>query len=437
MRIILTYLLLAISIKSVAQTQILTKSEAVKIALENNYGIKIAENNVRIAENNQRLLNSGFLPTLSASGGTTFNLNNSTAEFSSGTTTTVNGAESSSYNAAINLNYTLFDGQGRKYNYERLKTAYNLSELQARETIENTVFQLFTVYFNVARLAENVALFEQSLQISKERLTRVKYMFDYGQSTKLAVLNAEVDVNNDSIVLLNSRQQLINAKRDLNVVLGNQQGPDFTVVTEVDFSLHPDRETLYEQVLKNNVVLKQIDQQILISDFQLKANKSGYLPTLGLTGSYGWNKNNNNAASNVLYSTNSGFSGGLNLRWNLFDGGSTKTNVQNAKIEIENQQLIKAEAILQIETDFNNAWEDYQNKLFILKTQEKNVQTNQNNFNRTEEQFKLGQINSLEFRQAQINLINAENNKNAAKYDAKLAELKILQLSGNILNTAF
>jgi len=262
-------------------------------------------------------------------------------------------------------------------------------------------------------------------------------MFDYGQSTKLSVLNAEVDVNNDSIQLLNSRQELINAKRDLNVVMGNRQHPNYEVVTEVNFQLHPVKEELYQQVLQNNVVLQQIEQQVRISDFQLKANKAGYLPTLGLTGSYGWNKSNNNAASNVLFSSNSGFSGGINLSWNLFDGGGTKTRVHNAKIEIENQQLIKAEAILQIETDFNNAWEDYQNKLFILATQEKNVQTNQNNFNRTEEQFKLGQINSLEFRQAQINLINAENAKNAAKYDAKLAELQLLQLSGTLMDTEF
>ncbi|MCB0374233.1 MAG: TolC family protein, partial [Muricauda sp.] len=75
--------------------------------------------------------------------------------------------------------------------------------------------------------------------------------------------------------------------------------------------------------------------------------------------------------------------------------------------------------------------------LFVLQTQEKNVQTNTNNFNRTEEQFKLGQVTSIEFRQAQLNLINAINAKNAAKYDAKLAELQLLQLSGQLLDAQF
>ncbi|MGB5362661.1 MAG: TolC family protein, partial [Aureibaculum sp.] len=174
-----------------------------------------------------------------------------------------------------------------------------------------------------------------------------------------------------------------------------------------------------------------------VSDFQLKSNRSGYLPSIGLTGSYGWNKNNNNAASFLSTSTNTGLSGGLNLTWSLFDGGRTRTLVQNAKINYETQQLFKEQTELEIDRDFNNAWEDYQNKLFVLQTQVKNVQTNTNNFNRTEERYKLGQVTSIEFRQAQLNLINAIGDKNAAKYDAKLAELQLMQLSGQLLDMEF
>jgi outer membrane protein TolC len=66
--------------------------------------------------------------------------------------------------------------------------------------------------------------------------------------------------------------------------------------------------------------------------------------------------------------------------------------------------------------------------------QEQNVLTNKSNFERSEEQFKLGQVSSIEFRQAQVNLLNAETIKNLAKYDAKLAEYQLLQLAGQILN---
>ena len=81
-----------------------------------------------------------------------------------------------------------------------------------------------------------------------------------------------------------------------------------------------------------------------------------------------------------------------------------------------------------------NAKENYLNRLQVFSLQEQNVVTNQNNFERSNEQFQLGSITSIEFRQAQINLLNAQTNKNLAKYDAKLAELQLLQLTGQLLN---
>jgi outer membrane protein TolC len=433
----LVTLFLIITFVQVNGQEMLSKKEAVQQALENNYGIKISNNNVKIAENNKGILNTGYLPSLTGNAGATYSLDDTEAVFSNGNITNLTGAESSRYNASINLNYTLFDGLGRLYNYKQLKEQYNLSELQARETIENTVLQLFSVYFNVAKLSEDVALLNQSLKISKDRLERVQYQFEYGQNTKLAVLNAEVDVNNDSINLLNTKQFLTNAKRDLYVVLGKNEAPNFKVDTLVNFSLTPTRQELFDQVKKNNVTLLQTEKNIAISDFQLKSNKSGYLPSIGLTGTYGWNKNNNNAASFLTTSTNTGLSGGINLTWNIFSGGRNRTQVQNAKINLETQQLQKQQIEIEVNRDFNNAWEDYENKLFILQTQQKNVQTNTDNFNRTEENFKLGQITSIEFRQAQLNLINAINAKNAAKYEAKLSELQLLQLSGELLNIEF
>ncbi|GFZ79883.1 membrane protein [Aquaticitalea lipolytica] len=432
--ILLLIAFLSISVKA---QEVLTVSEAIELALENNYGIKIASNNNRIAENNTSVLNSGYLPTLTGNAGATYNLDNTEAEFSDGRVTNLDGAESSRYNASLNLNYTLFDGLGRHYDYKRLKEQYQLSELEARETIENTIFQLFTVYYNVAQISENVDALEQTLSISKDRIVRAQYQFDYGQSTKLGVLNAQVDINNDSINVINSKQQLKNTKRDLNVVLGNAYGNEFSVDTLINFKIDISKQDLFDKMKSNNVSLLQIEKNIAINEFTIKANKSGYLPTVGLTGTYGWNKNNNNAASFVAVSTNTGLSGGVNLSWNLFDGGRTITQVKNAKINLENQQLQKESVLISVERDFNNAWDDYKNKLTIFRVQEENILTSKNNFDRTQEKFKLGQVTSIEFRQAQLNLLNAELSRNQAKYQAKIAELNLLLLSGELLNVQF
>ena len=431
------FVFMSFCMTSIAAQKLVSVSEAIELALENNYGIKIISNNKEIAKNNAGVLNSGYLPTVTSSSGATFNRDNLEAEFANGESTALNGAKSSRYNASINLNYTLFDGLGRYYDYKRLKETYKLSELQARETIENTIAQLYVVYYNVAQVTENVAVLEKTLTISKDRITRANYQFEYGQGTMLNVLNAQVDINNDSINLINAKQLLVNTKRDLNVVLGNVISSEFRVDTTIDFKLNIDQNDLANKMKSNNVNLLQLDKNIMINTFIVKANKSGYLPSLGLTGSYGWNKGNNNAASFVAVSTNTGLSGGLSLSWNLFDGGATATRVTNAKIELENRSLEKESMVIDIERNFNNAWDDYQNKLIIFQVQENNIITSTNNFNRTQEKYKLGQANSIEFRQAQLNLINSELNRNQAKYAAKIAELTVLQLSGELLNIEF
>ena len=430
----IVFVFMSFYMTSITAQKLVSISEAIELALENNYGIKIISNNKEIAKNNAGVLNSGYLPTVTSSSGATFNRDNLEAEFANGESTALNGAKSSRYNASINLNYTLFDGLGRYYDYKRLKETYKLSELQARETIENTIAQLYVVYYNVAQVTENVTVLEKTLTVSKDRITRASYQFEYGQGTMLNVLNAQVDINNDSINLINAKQQLVNTKRDLNVVLGNVISSEFRVDTTIDFKLDIDQNDLANKVKLNNVNLLQLDKNIMINTFIVKANKSGYLPSLGLTGSYGWNKGNNNAASFVAVSTNTGLSGGLSLSWNLFDGGATATRVTNAKIELENRSLEKESMVIDIERNFNNAWDDYQNKLTIFQVQENNIITSTNNFNRTQEKYKLGQATSIEFRQAQLNLINSELNRNQAKYAAKIAELTVLQLSGELLN---
>ncbi|MBT8307037.1 MAG: TolC family protein, partial [Maribacter sp.] len=128
------------------------------------------------------------------------------------------------------------------------------------------------------------------------------------------------------------------------------------------------------------------------------------------------------------------FALGATLTWNLFDGGGTNVRVKNAKIAYENQELLKEQVFIEVNRDILNARAIYENRLNIYHIQEQNVLTNQNNFERSKEQFQLGRITSIEFRQAQINLLNAQTNKNLAKYDAKLAELQLLQLTGQLLN---
>ena len=125
---------------------------------------------------------------------------------------------------------------------------------------------------------------------------------------------------------------------------------------------------------------------------------------------------------------------GASLSWNLFDGGRTTTRVKNAKLNFENQGLIAQEARLSFDRDLLNALQNYRNTKEIFEIQKKQVETATYNFDRSQSQYRLGSITAIEFRQAQINLANAKNQRAIAKFQAKLSELQLIQLTGELLN---
>ena len=423
---------------------LLSPENAVAQMLDANFGVTLANNEVAIAENNKSILNSNYLPRLTGNATGNFNRNNNTTDFGGALSNDgepipdviIEGAESRGVNASINLDYTLFDGLGRLYNFKQLKEEYKLTELQARETIENTMIQLFTVYYEVARLTENLSTLEQALQITKDRTTRAEYRFEYGQANKLEVLNAQVDITTDSINVLNAKQQLRNTKRDLNVVLNQELETNYDVDTTVTFVNALSVIDFVDRATQNNVRLLQMEKEINISDYTIKQAKSLLLPTIGLTGTYGVNRNESPASTFFPGRTDTGnnLSVSANLQWNLFDGGTSITAIKNAKIAYDSQDVLRQQLEKEVHRDIANAKGNYDSALTIYNLQEQNVITNRDNFIRSQERLKLGQITSVEFRQAQLNLLNAQVTKNAAKYQAKLAELQLLQLAGQLLN---
>ena len=89
---------------------------------------------------------------------------------------------------------------------------------------------------------------------------------------------------------------------------------------------------------------------------------------------------------------------------------------------------------MSFERDLENSVQNYRNTKEIYEIQKKQVETATYNFERSQAQYKLGSITAIEFRQAQINLSNAQNQRAVAKYKAKLSELQLIQITGQLLN---
>jgi outer membrane protein TolC len=419
------------------ELNVLSKSQAVSIALENNFDIRAANNDVSIAQNNSALANSGYLPNISGTAGSSRSRANSDLIFTDGNSTTIKAAKSSASNASLNLDYTIFNGFGRKYNYKKLQENYHLSEIQSRTIIENTLINLFNSYYEIARLSENEVNQKETLDISRERWTRAKYSFEFGQNSRLDILNAEVDFNTDSINFLTIVQQLKNEKRNLNLLMGRDINVDFAIDTILVFEEHLIYDDLALQANRKNTTLVQQQGNLNNAGYDMQISKSALIPNIGLNSSYGWNSNQFAPGNFLSERTSTALNLGATLTWNIFDGGISNTQKQNSKLRYEKQKIFLEQTQLDLERQLRNAWTVYQTALFVMVAEDKNKQTNQLNFIRSKEQYELGQINSIAFRQAQFNLLNAKLNYNRAKYSAKVAELALKRLSGTLLEATF
>ena len=413
---------------------LLSKEEAVKLALENNLGIKLVENSSSLAKNNTSIYNLGKLPVVSLNGGYSYSLDNTTANFQDGRSTSLSFAPSQAANASVNASYTLFDGYMRRYNTQQFQERYELSLLEVEATMENIAAQTLSQYYTIASLIENLAIIEKSIEISEERLIRAEEQFDYGQGTKLAVLNAEVDLNNDSLNYFNVDLQLYNAKRVLNNLMVNMETLDYTLEPNADFLNGLSKSELLEKVINQNVAVSQIEKNIEIGNISIDLANARKLPIVGTNLSYSYAYNKNNSASFLASLNNNGLNAGISVSWNIFDGGTTRHSLEQAKLNNLGLRLERERVIENLKMEFDNAWANYENSLFIYETQVKNLEISQLNFDRSNERFKVGQINSVDFRQAQVNLLNSETVLTTSKYQVKQAEIQLLLLSGQILD---
>ncbi|MEN8787644.1 MAG: TolC family protein [Flavobacteriales bacterium] len=408
--------------------------DAISLALKNNFDIQLAENSILQAKNNKSIYNTGFLPTATASADGKYSTSNAKITDQQGNERNIDAVETKGYGGSVGLNYILFNGGARKYNYDKLKNLYALSSLQRKTQIENTLIEVYTTFYNVARNQEQLKTVEEAFQISKERLERVSAQRKFGQQTTLDVLNAKVDANKDSINLLNVAVLVENNMRNLNYLLGRDINTAFDAQADVVLDEEVSYLELKEQLKTNNNELKQIEINQSISQQDLRINQAGWLPSVSTNVSYGLNYSDNGPAGFLAEQQTTGINAGINLSWNIFDGGATKVRVQNAKIAMKTQGLNQQKIQLNLENQLAKFWAEYNTQKAIIENEKINVEISNLNFLKSKELFNLGRVSSLDFRQAQLNLINTKLNLLNAQYNAKIAELQLKKFAGLLNN---
>lgn len=411
--------------------EVLTIQDAVKIGLENNYEIKIASNDLTIDKTNVAAGNAGMLPKVSATVTDNNGIQHISQTKADRTVTTLDNAKSNSLNYGVGLDWTIFDGFKMFAKLDQLKELQKLGESQLKLTIITKISDVNNTYFDLVQQQQQLSALDTTLVISNQRMTLAQNRFTIGKASKLEVLNAQVDLNTDKVALLRQKELYANTKILLNQILARDSTTDFRVieVISVDTSLLlPELNAL---AAKQN---PQLEAQIInkrVAELQLKQIKASRYPTLKVNTGYNFAETHSSLGF-TTQSSSRGLNYGFSASLNLFDGFSQNRNEKIAQIQIENSKMAIDQQNLVLNSQLTSAFQTYLTNLELIDLEDKNEVIAKQNLNITMDKFHIGTITTLEFRTAQLNYINAKVRYTNAQFQAKLSEIALKELAGNL-----
>ena len=418
-RIKIFYLIVFSVFSSSYSQEVLTIENAIKIALENNFEIKIASNNYNIAKTNSTIGNAGILPTLTASVAANNRVQNSTLTLQNGVVNALDNALNNSLNYGVSLDWTIFNGFKMFTRLEQLKELEKLGSNQLQQTIISKLSEVSSTYFNLVQQQQQLKALDSTLVISNQRLALAQNRFAIGKASKLEVLNAQVDLNTDNVVLLKQQEVFQNTKTLLNKILARDLQTQFNVIEKIKVDENLKLTELSDLVEKQNPQLVSLLLSKNVAELQLKQIKGDRYPVITLNSGYVFSETQASLGFAAATSAR-GFNYGFNAALNLFNGWNQNRNEKIAKIMLDNSKLTLNSQRLELQAQLNAAYQTYLTNNQLVVIENKNEIYAKQNLDITLDKFKIGTITTLEFRTAQLNYVNAKVRNSNAQFQAKL-----------------
>lgn len=411
--------------------ELITIESAVKIALENNYEIKIASNNSIINTTNVAIGNAGMLPTVAATITANNRVQNSSQTLQSGIVNSLDNAKNNSLNYGVNLDWTVFDGFKMFAKFDQLKELQKLGETQLKQIILTKISDVTTTYFDLVQQQQQLKALDSTIVISNQRLALAQNRFVIGKASKLEVLNAQVDLNTDQVAFLKQKELYTNTKIMMNQILARDTKTDFKVIDtiQVDSALELNELGALAQKQNPQLVAQIISNKV--AELQLKQVKANRYPTVRLN--TGYNLTETQASLGFATATSAkGFNYGFSAALPIFDGLAQNRNEKIAQLQIDNSRLTIDQQKLALESQLAMSYRTYLTNLELIQLEDKNEAIAKQNLAITLDKFKIGTITTLEFRTAQLNYVNAKVRNSNAQFQAKLSEIALKELAGII-----
>jgi len=416
-----------------AQAQdFLTVDDAIKIALEKNYSVLIVKNQQEIAKAQNNFGNAGMSPTVSLNASLGLSNLNSHQEFNTGVVQDRAGAQANNTGASINASWTIFDGFRMFAIKKRLDLTGDLSAIQLKQQMENTVYDIIVTYYQVVRIKELIKAARQNLQIYEERRKIAELRLEIGSDSKVEVLLSKSDENKAKSEIIQLDIELLNAKVRLNQLLSKPADTDFNTSDSITVNYNPELADLKKSVLQTNSSILISKQNELIVSQTVKEARSANLPWVQLNGAYVYTRNQSQAGI-VFLNRQNGLNAGISASWLIFNGNRNNRLVKERNILALNQRYFTEQTQLQVDGLVFVSYRAYQLNRQIVTMEQQNLADSKEVQLVSLERYKIGKANLLETIETQKNLEDAQVRYINALYSIKVAEAELLRVNGSLV----
>lgn len=411
-----------------------TLQQCLAKGLEQNFSLRMVKNKEEVAVNNATLANAGLLPTVgvNATYSGNWHSSRSTAR-STGDVSKEQNALDGTFDAGIDLNWTLFDGFSAWTNYRQLKMFREQGELQTRLAIEDYVASLTAEYYNFIQQKIRLKNFNYAMSLSRERMRNVEVRYHIGNFSRLDYLQAKVDFNADSAQYMKQREVVTSTLIRLNEMMGNDDVTAFLGVRDTTIDVNPDLvyEDLWESILDVNssLLMASLNTDIVAADY--KKIMSRDYPYVRLNAGYGYTRNKYELSS-TKKRENWGLNAGVTVGFTIYDG-KRRQQKRNARLAMDYAALEVEDVKLSLKSDLNDLWQAYQNNWQVLNMERQNLEAAVENHEYAHLRYMEGDLSGFEMREAQKSLLDAEERILVAEYETKMCEVSLMQLSGTVL----
>jgi len=396
---------------------------ALAFALDNNFAIRQAKEQIRQQEGVVLVVRSPQIPNVSAAG----QYQRNAAEISS-------IGRDDDWAFSITARQTLFAGGGVVAGVKAQQLTLDAAVLELAAVVNDALFDVRTKFYTVIVNREKIKVQEQNVELLQRQLQDVRNRFDAGTVSNFEVLRAEVALANAQPALITARNDFRLAIEELRQALGFVTATTANVTKVPEFlgslEYQPasfDLTSALATAREKRPDLQRLRKLEAAAEQGVIVNRANYLPSVALFGSYAWTE----APITVPNSSQlHGWTVGVQSQWNIFDGRATEGRIAQARSAVEQAKLSEAQVQLAVDVDVRRAISTFQQANELAEASKKVVEQAEESLRLANARFAAGTATQLDVLQAQTDLTTARLNQLQAYYSYNIAVATVRKAMG-------